>query len=477
MHEVLANLPEVLRIDDANERIRTSHQSTGRRIALLDDDPTGSQTVHGVSVVMVFDRDEYRSALAEPGSECFILTNTRGLDEPEAVDLNRRIAADLFAIGAELDAPVSLVSRSDSTLRGHVVAEMRALNSASILATGAGFDGILFAPAFFEAGRFTVDDVHYAGHGDDAQPVGETEFARDATFGYSSSNLREFIAEKSAGEIRASDVLSLSLDDIRIGGPERVAEILLTASDAQFIVVNATCYEDLEVVLLGVLEAEKSGKVFAYRAGPSIARPLAGIEAKDPLTATDIFDGGAPEGKSHGLVVVGSHVGLTSRQVKVAQDRCGLVEVDLDVNKIVDVNTREQYLAEAVAKVQKLLAENDVLVYTSRDLVRGIDEKDSLRIARTVSSAVNQVVRGALEVQPRWVIAKGGITSHEVAVEGLGIRRATVLGQLFRGLVSVLSPKAALPQSIGVPYVVFAGNVGTEQSLADAIDIFTGTKS
>jgi uncharacterized protein YgbK (DUF1537 family) len=87
-----------------------------------------------------------------------------------------------------------------------------------------------------------------------------------------------------------------------------------------------------------------------------------------------------------------------------------------------------------------------------------------------VSTAVTEVVRGALSAKPAWVLAKGGITSHDVAVRGLGIRRARVLGQLLPGLVSVFRPLDAAPAAVGTLYVVFAGNVGDETTLASVID-------
>jgi uncharacterized protein YgbK (DUF1537 family) len=90
---------------------------------------------------------------------------------------------------------------------------------------------------------------------------------------------------------------------------------------------------------------------------------------------------------------------------------------------------------------------------------------------------VVEVVRGARAAAPAWVIAKGGITSHDVAVGGLGIRRAEVLGQLLPGMVSVLRPVEAAPEAVGVPYVVFAGNVGDESTLATVIDVFRGEES
>jgi uncharacterized protein YgbK (DUF1537 family) len=182
-------------VTDARERIRASHLTTGGRIVVLDDDPTGSQSVHGVAVLTEADPGEIAAALRAPGSTCFVLTNTRSLPEADAVALNHRIARSLL----RLDAPVEIVSRSDSTLRGHVIAEVRALDAARREVTGRGYDGVLLAPSYFEAGRFTAGDVHYA----DGVPVGETEFARDASFGYASSNLREFVAEKCGGTGRS----------------------------------------------------------------------------------------------------------------------------------------------------------------------------------------------------------------------------------------------------------------------------------
>ena len=90
----------------------------------------------------------------------------------------------------------------------------------------------------------------------------------------------------------------------------------------------------------------------------------------------------------------------------------------------------------------------------------------------TVSNAVTEVVRAALEARPAWIIAKGGITSHDVAVHGLGIRRATVLGQLLPGMVSVFRPVEADERAVGIPYVVFAGNVGDEGTLAEIVQRF-----
>jgi uncharacterized protein YgbK (DUF1537 family) len=307
--------------------------------------------------------------------------------------------------------------------------------------------------------------VHFAVVDGIPTPVGETEFATDKTFGYRSSNLREFLQERSGGAIAADDVHSLTLADIRLGGPERVAEILAGVSGLGWVVVNCTEYADLEVVVLGLQLAQDAGKVFLARSGPSFVRALAGVEAREPLDASDIdIDGSRAR---HGLIAVGSHVGLTTRQVRAARERGGLVEVELHVPTLLDPVAAPAYLDEAADRVIDALSDADVLVYTSRDLVSVDDDPDaSLDISRTVSTALVTVVRKARIARPAWVIAKGGITSHDVAVRGLGIRRARVAGQFLPGQISLFTPVEAPDDVLGCPYVVFPGNVGGVDALA-----------
>jgi uncharacterized protein YgbK (DUF1537 family) len=472
MTDISAQLPPPRIEPDARKRIRRAQTEANRRIAVLDDDPTGSQTVHDVAVVTVFEPDEIAAGLEAPGSTCFVLTNTRSLSEVDAVALNTRLGRMLFDLADRLNAPIDVVSRSDSTLRGHVIAEVAALDAVRREMIGHGYDGVLLVPAFFEAGRFTAGDVHWAKVDGEPRPVGETEFARDATFGFAASNLRDFVAEKSGGKIQPGEVVSITLDDIRRGGPQRVTEILTDVNGGAFVVVNAVEYADLDVVVLGLLDAEAAGKAFLYRVGPSFPQPLAGLDPQPPLQASDIWPGGHPGG--HGLVAVGSHVGLTSRQVAVARERGGIVEVELEVPAITDPSRRDRHVADATAGVVSALEYSDVLLYTSRTLLRDDDPATSLAIAGQVSTALIEVVRGAVPSKPAWVVAKGGITSHDVAVRGLGIRRAIVLGQLLPGLVSVFQPVEAAPEIVGTPYVVFAGNVGDEQTLAYVIDLLRG---
>ena len=320
----------------------------GLRLGVLDDDPTGSQAVHDVQVVTVLDEKAYGAALGGPAGTCFVLTNTRSLDEPAAVEMNQRAARGLIAVAERAGVRVQLISRSDSTLRGHVMAEVAALQAVRHSVSGRGFDGVLLVPAFLEAGRVTAGDIHWARLGADLVPVGETEFARDAAFGYRASDLRDFVAEKSGGTIRPGDVASISLADIRLGGPSRVQELLARVRDGRWVVVNATEYSDLDAVACGVLRAERNGRSFLFRTGPSFVRALLGMGPKAPLRGAQIWPpaspaaGGGPTGDpagaaagGHGLVVVGSHVGQTSRQVAALNARGGVTGVELDVPALI----------------------------------------------------------------------------------------------------------------------------------------------
>ncbi|TXN30944.1 four-carbon acid sugar kinase family protein [Lacisediminihabitans profunda] len=446
------------------QQIRDWRESRSRRLVVLDDDPTGSQSVHDVQIVTVVSEAEITRALTDRGSTAFVLTNTRGLQEAEAIELNKQVVTSALAVHGD---GVDIISRSDSTLRGHVIAEIEAIDECRAGIVGRHVDGVLFAPAFFEAGRFTVGDTHYATVDGVPVPVGKSEFARDATFGYASSNLGDFLGELSHGRVPPEDVLSISLETITEGGPDAVRDVLMRASGAAWIVINATSYEHYETVVLGVQAAIDAGRTFLFRTGPSFVRALAGLEPKDPLSTADFPQLGSTD--AHGLILVGSHVSQTSRQVAAVRLSGGLAEFELNVPLILAGD--RSYIPAAAASVRAALANHDVLVYTSREVIGGESAAASLDIARTVSNAVSEVVAGALAARPAWIIAKGGITSHDVAVRGLGMRRARVLGQLLPGLVSVFEPLTASPEARGVPYVVFAGNVGDDDTLAHVVSV------
>jgi len=466
---LLGGLPPARAVPDALALIRAENERTGTRIAVLDDDPTGTQTVAGVPVLTSWAVSDLQWGMDAGAGTFFVLTNTRGGSPEVARARNAEIAANLeTAAKAAGGARVRLVSRCDSTLRGHYPLETD-VHQAAAEARGVPYDGVLFSPAYLAAGRITVNDVHWTRRGEELVPVASTEYARDATFGYRSSNLREFVAEKTDGRFRPEDVGSLDLDTIRSGGPEAVRDVLLAVRGGQPVIVNAVEEEDLEVVVLGVHLAEREGRRFLHRSGPSLVRVLGGLETRPPLRHEQLYPRGPRPG--HGLVVVGSHVGHSTRQVAELLQLPGLTSVELNVPELLAATDTEAVVASAAAKVASALEHSDVLLATSRELVVGATPDESLEIAGRVSRALVWVVYGVHTAVPlRFVLAKGGITSSDLATEGLRIRRAEVIGQLFPGMVSVWLA-ADGEADVGLPFVVFAGNVGETSALAEAVSM------
>jgi len=400
-----------------------------------------------------------------------VLTNTRSLGEAEAAMRNREVVVNASAAAARAGVSLGFVSRGDSTLRGHYPLETDVLAETLHETTGERVDGVVIVPAFPDAGRVTIGGVHYMRSTGGLVPIAETEFARDATFGYTSSSLRGWVAEKSAGRFTQEDVVQLDLGIIRAGSAAIVAALELVV-DSTPIVADAVSEDDLRMLSLGLIEAESRGKRFLYRVGPPFVRARIGQEARAPLTSEEIFPGGSGS-HTGGLIVVGSHVGVTTRQLeRLLAERPDATTIEVDVDEIVGVGTAGDYLARVSRFVIEGLASSDVIVNTSRTLKRSADAAESLDISRRVSAALVTIVQRTLAAQPpRFVIAKGGITSSDVASLGLDIRHALVRGPMLPGIVSLWEPMDG--PAVGIPYIVFAGNVGDDDSLAAVVATLT----
>jgi uncharacterized protein YgbK (DUF1537 family) len=355
-----------------------------------------------------------------------------------------------------------VVSRSDSTLRGHFPGEVIAL--AGVL--GGDLDAWVIIPFFLEGGRYTINDIHYVAEGEWLVPAGETEFARDAAFGYGASNLRQWVEEKTAGRISADEVASISIEDVRLGGPERVAKRFADLAPGSVCVVNAASYRDVEVFVRGLLTAEARGQRFLYRTAASFVRARAGLPGRPLLTQADfdLPDSGA------GLFVVGSHVPRTTSQISALLTHPGMVSIEINVAALLDRSRKVREIERVAWQADSVLARNqDVMVYTSRHLISGEDAETSLSIGQQVSEGLVGIVR-AISTRPRYLVAKGGITASDVATQGLGIKRAMVPGQILPGVpVWQLGPESRYP---GMPYIVFPGNVGGPEALIEIVTAF-----
>jgi uncharacterized protein YgbK (DUF1537 family) len=391
------------------------------------------------------------------------------MSKEDAYSINLRLGRTAANLQRRVGGRVQLVSRSDSTLRGHLRAEITALVDARVAAGGPAYDGVLLIPSYLEAGRFTAGDIQWATVDGRVLPVGDTEFAADRTFGFVHSELPRFIEEKYDGAVRAADVATLTLEDIRVGGPQRVANVLtnLPPRGATYVAVNTVDYSDLDVVTLGLHIAEAAGRSFLCRTGPSFVQALAGVDPIEPLR---LAAGDTHRSVGHGLVVVGSHVGLTTRQVGRLLAANDVKPVIVDAARLSSDQAHDE-IASVAERADRLLDATSVVLMTGRDLVAGTDGNASLDIARQVSAGLVEIVERLAGRRLPWMVTKGGITSHDILANALRVRRAKVIGQLFPGFVSVFRPEDARPEAIGMPCVIFAGNVGDEQSLRAAVEI------
>jgi uncharacterized protein YgbK (DUF1537 family) len=336
----------------------------------------------------------------------------------------------------------------------------------------------VIVPAYLEAGRLTVDSVHWMQGPDGFIPVGHSEFARDPAFGYTSSDLRGYVAEKTGGRWAADQVARVTLADIRAGGPPRVAEILGGLAGGRPAVVDAVTDDDLRLVVLGALAAEASGAALLYRAGPSFARARAGLGAVPPVTRRELAELTQPAGRP-GLVVVGSHVPRSTRQLEHLLALDGVARAELSVPAVLAAGTRDSAVAAAADGVAAALGSGaDVALCTSRELVTTAGQEGNLEIARAVSAALVDVVRAVTaRVRPAWIIGKGGITSSDLATRALGITRAWVRGPVLPGIISLWDPVPAgegAGAPVPVPFVVFAGNVGDDGALGRTVTRLRG---
>lgn len=461
LSKTLENLPAEWPKDPVPE-IQTCLQENKEKLVVIDDDPTGSQTVHNIPILTQWDTDTLRGELQNDLAAFYILTNTRGMPLEEAWAINAEIGRNLHQVAQETSRRIRIVSRSDSTMRGHFPGEVEALAEGLQI----DFDAWLIIPTLIGGGRYTIGDVHYVAEGDWLTPVGESPYARDATFGYRSSNLKEWVEEKTNGRVTSGEVQSISLEEIRVGGPVTVQKHLLDLPKGNICIVNATSLRDLEVLTLSILQAEKQGRQFIYRTGPSFVPVRIGMQPYPLLTHDQLP---LETSKAGGLIVVGSYVPNTSRQVEFLRQQDLVCSLEVNVEDLIATERRDMEIHRIAQVVNQKLSEGeDILVFTSRTLISAEDAHKSLLIGQSVSSGMIQILR-EITVRPRYVLAKGGITSSDVATEWLGVRRAMVLGQLARGIsVWQLGPESRYN---GMMYIVFPGNVGKPEGLAEVVSI------
>ncbi len=458
------------KVDEAaiDELLNREIAANNKKIVVLDDDPTGVQTVHDISVYTNWEKESIRQGFEEENNLFYVLTNSRGFTVEQTTKAHREIAAVVDEVAKECGKEYIFISRSDSTLRGHYPLETELLKENYEKNTGKTIDGEILCPFFKEGGRFTIDNVHYVKYGAELVPANETEFAKDKTFGYSAPTMPDYVEEKTNGAYKASGVTCISLEDIHNAEIGKIEEQLMAVKDFNKIIVNAVDYADVKVFCIALYRAMAKDKVFMFRTAAAIVKVMGGVSTQPLLTREQMV---VKETANGGIVVVGSHTDKTTKQVEALKELTDIEFIELDATLVKDDEAFEAEVKRCLAKEEECIqAGKTVCCYTTRALITADtgDKEDELRLSVKISDAVQSLV-GRLNITPSFVIAKGGITSSDVGTKALAVRKANVLGQIRPGIpVWQTGEESKFPMT---PYVIFPGNVGEISTLKEAVEV------
>lgn len=439
-----------------------------KKIIVLDDDPTGVQTVHDISVYTDWSEQSIKSGFEEDKNLFYILTNSRGFTVEQTIKCHTEIINRINKISKETGKEYMIISRGDSTLRGHYPLETEILKDGFNENHLKKIDGEIICPFFKEGGRFTLNNIHYVKTGDKLIPAGQTEFAKDKTFGYTSSNLCDYIEEKTNGKFKSCDVITISLDELRNIEIEKITDKLMAVNNFGKIIVNAVDYCDLKVFAIALYKSLEQGKNFMFRVAAAIVKVIGGISDKPLLTRKDMV---ITETSNGGIIVVGSHTQKTTSQLEELKKIKELEFIEFNSDLVLNDIEFKKEIEKTLLKEEKLISEGKtVVVYTKRKLlvIENDTKEEALIRSVKISDAVQSLV-GKLKITPAFVIAKGGITSSDVGTKALCVKKANVLGQIRPGIpVWQTGKESKFPL---IPYVIFPGNVGEITTLKEAVEI------
>ncbi|MEI0581478.1 four-carbon acid sugar kinase family protein [Brachyspira pilosicoli] len=445
-----------------DEKLNDIFSNFNKKIIVLDDDPTGVQTVHDISVYTNWNIENIEKGFNESNSMFFILTNSRSFSKSQTIEVHTEITENIIKVSKKLNKDFIIILRGDSTLRGHYPEETETI--AKVLEkNNIKVDGEVIIPFFLEGGRYTINNIHYVQEGEYLVPAGDTEFALDKTFGYKESDLCKWVEEKTNGKFKKEDVKAISIEDENEMKIEHITDILKSCNNFDKVIVNSISYFHIKVFTLSLLNAILEGKRFVYRTAAAFTKVIGNVSDKDLLKKEELIDKNTKNG---GIIIVGSHVNKTSLQLeKLKEIKEGIEYIEFNQHLVLEEGGLERE-ANRVINITNDYIENGktVVIYTNRkrlDINTG-NKEDELKIASQISNSLTSIFSN-LKSKPSFIIAKGGITSSSIGVDGLKVKCAKVKGQIYPGIpVWMTDATSKFPN---MPYIIFPGNVGKEDTL------------
>lgn len=433
------------------------------KFVILDDDPTGIQTVHGCLLLTCWEPEYLINAFQDKIPFFYILTNSRAYSSNRAKKIISEIMENIISVNKNFCFPLVFISRSDSTLRSHFPLEINIIIHFWENFINKTVDAIFMVPAFFEANRITYHNIHYIRTKTVDLPTDQTEFAKDSLFGYSSSLLPSYIEEKTKGKIKANQVHSIPLSWLENNSNKELSNFLTQLKNKKIVIVNATNYEHLANFSRVVLATMEKGKIFLFQSAASLVKSLT-KNPDQPLLDKKIITRKGP-----GLFIIGSYVQHTTLQLEELIKEKSIIPLEISIENFLSKNNYQNYLIIVKEKIIKIMNNNQTpVVFTSRAEIFPQSKEKRISLGQKISIFLSELVK-KLPILPSYLVAKGGITAHQILAYGLEVKQSRVLGQILPGV-----PVISLPENHqypSLPYIIFPGNVGDKNALINIFNI------
>ncbi|MBN18798.1 MAG: hypothetical protein CL758_04905 [Chloroflexi bacterium] len=436
-------------------------------LAVIDDDPAGTQAVADVTVMNTWDYDSILELLNLPEKALFFNTNNRTLNQFEAREIIKNTIILIEQVSDLLTSNIDILYRFDSTLRGH----FKLILETHLQETKSELNGVIFVPYFSEGRRYTINNIQYVTEYDSNKdeeiliPVSDSEFSKDKNFSYTNSNLINWVSEQLGDIDYIKKIKSISIDDIRKGGPDKIQSILNSLSKDQLCIVNAISMKDIEVVAYSLMKVKKNDKKFLYITASSFIRVLLGQKNKPFLNRKSLN----LKSNKGALIVVGSYVEKTNQQLKKLLESSYVFPIQINIENIILKN--QKLNLQEIYKIANLIDQNlklkkNVVIYTNRKFVKLVN-CDSREIGVKILQCLVNIIDN-MQIEPNYIICKGSTTADYISKYNFKTSKAKVLGQVVPGVsVWELGLDSSIPY---MKFVVFAGNVGDNNSLVEVVE-------
>ena len=436
------------------------------KVIVIDDDPTGSQTVNNCLLLLKWDYSTLIKGFQSKSNLFFILANTRSLSENDAKLRLVEICNALKKVISKesYKEEFIFVSRGDSTLRGHNFLEPKIMNDCL-----GPFDATFHIPAFIEGKRMTIDGDHFV----DNVPVSQTLFAKDKIFGYKTSNVKQLLFQKSKSQLKFNDIQNLKISELKVLESKEkniVFNKIRNLKENSHVIVDIENYSQLDKFSLSIKKLSKQKK-FLFRTAASFISSISAVKdnPKEPFFYSLIRRKNREKKFLPGFLVIGSYVELTTMQLKEFLEISDCIPIELDVFEFLRISKLKSnqdqldlFKNKLLAQIRSILKqENTPVLFTSRKEVSLGKNDEQVNFYNSLAHFISELVSD-LKNEIGYLVSKGGITSNVILSNGFKANYVYLQGQIITG-VSLVTFK--LENDENLPIVTFPGNIGNQDSL------------